>query len=107
MLFGYFCLFQCTGGVVFNKKSKGKMLITITLGSVENYRCLDIDTYAKKIIKKSKELCILHVDGPVNTHDGTRIRFKSRKIEVIRLFKTFMGAEQPTGCRIEVRLRPV
>jgi hypothetical protein len=94
---------------VFNKKSKGKMLITITLDSVENYRCLDIDTYAKKIIKKAEALCILHVDGPVNTHDGTRIRFKSRKIEieVIRLFKTFMEAEQPTGCRIEVRLRPV
>jgi hypothetical protein len=83
------------------------MLITITLGSVENYRCLDIDTYAEKIMKKSEALRILHVDGPVNTHDETRIRFKSRKIEVIRLFKTFMEAEQPTGCRIEVRLRPV
>ena len=80
-----------------------KWMITIKVGSVKDYCCLDLDLYVKKICGKAKELNIIQVEGPVNTHAGTRVRFTfHNKLKVIGDFKAFMEAERPSGYRINV-----
>ena len=80
-----------------------KCVITITVGSIKNYCSLGLNLYVKRVCGKAKELNIIQVEGPVNTHAGTRVRFTfHNKLKVIGDFKAFMEAERPSGCRINV-----